>query len=867
MVTIERIRIAAHADAESAWDDIAARVRAWAGRRDLEIRDAVLLVPFAQLLPAARRAWGRAGGWMPRIETTQTLAGALGPPPLRAPGQPLLDVAADRLTAAALLRTQAWLRDWQRHDVRRFEHAVASIVDLTHAIVRAAAAVAPAQREAWWDAARERFARSPSVGGAEAALARIALEWAATAAPSPTDALFGLRPSAWIVVQAGGVDPLAQALIGHAATVGVVIDTDVSPSAPFADLAPSTRISTALAADAEDEAQRAAARVIASLRRGRTPVALIAQDRSLLRRVHALLARQHVPMVDETGWRLSTTRAAARVMSLLRALRANASADEALEALKTATRPGVDALERALRRARCTTQRGIEALTLPEAAAAAWHEFAAWRAAFARPTRRPLVEWLDALDAALRAASHREALEADVAGRQLLTALRLDASGQSPEAGDAVHLALDGFIDWVDAVLEHASFVPDAEPGAAVVITPLARAMLRPFATVVLAGADERRLGSGGAALPLIADSDAAALGLPDAARRRERELLAFAQLLRVPEVVLLRRRRDGSEPIAASALWQRLQLALQRRGIALDDAGDEREQVVLPADPVVRPAPDAAELLPVRLSASAVEALRACPYRFHALDLLRLREVDELDDAVEKRHYGEWLHAVLHRFHCARDRPRPRDDEIGTLLEMGAALQAASGLDAAAFVPYRATFERFVPRYVDWLHARDRDGAQWREGEVEVEAAPAALDGVVLRGRIDRIDIVATATGRALQLIDYKTGSAARLRSLVRQQPGEDTQLAFYAALVAAARPCSAADLQAAYLALDEGDGIEMLPHQGVAETARDLVDGLAHDLQRLRAGAGLPALGAGTLCEHCVVRGLCRRDDWEAA
>lgn len=39
------------------------------------------------------------------------------------------------------------------------------------------------------------------------------------------------------------------------------------------------------------------------------PVALIALDRSLVRRVRAMLDGAGATVVDETGWRLSTTRA------------------------------------------------------------------------------------------------------------------------------------------------------------------------------------------------------------------------------------------------------------------------------------------------------------------------------------------------------------------------------------------------------------------------------------------------------------------------------------------------------------------------------------------------------------------------------
>ena len=38
-------------------------------------------------------------------------------------------------------------------------------------------------------------------------------------------------------------------------------------------------------------------------------------------------------------------------------------------------------------------------------------------------------------------------------------------------------------------------------------------------------------------------------------------------------------------------------------------------------------------------------------------------------------------------------------------------------------------------------------------------------------------------------------------------------------------------------------------------------------HDMARIAAGAPLPALGEGSVCEFCAVRGLCRKDYWADA
>jgi ATP-dependent helicase/nuclease subunit B len=76
---------------------------------------------------------------------------------------------------------------------------------------------------------------------------------------------------------------------------------------------------------------------------------------------------------------------------------------------------------------------------------------------------------------------------------QLRVALRIDVAGHGEtfDAALAQDLDLDEFIDWVEAGLEEARFVlrRSGEAGA-VVMTPLARAIARPFSTVVVPGAD-----------------------------------------------------------------------------------------------------------------------------------------------------------------------------------------------------------------------------------------------------------------------------------------------------------------------------------------------------------------------------------------
>jgi len=863
------------------WPGIVAAIGSWAAARGASLRDAVVLLPFAQHLPLARAAWAAVGSWMPRIETTQTLARALAPP---APGHPLaltFDASADRIAAERLLRSQAWAVTWARRDPAGHAQALAALVSTAQAIWRAAASVAPASREAHWAQARLAW---PAGGGAgdpgvtERALARVALEWAQASialVPPATDVLFQHLAPFWVEVQAGGADPLAQQLLQAATRRAACLQllTDAEPQDLWQPVPGAGELQVAVCSGFEEEAQRSAAQVLGALRAGQVPVALVSLDRLLVRRIRALLERQGIPLLDETGWTLSTTRAAASLTGLLAAVHADATADDWIGGLQACAAhwPGLRDGEAALaslddtvRRVGAARASDFESTDLGPLAAALWRAVAGAAAAWRSSTPLTVGQWLERLHALLDASGLGPLLHADEAGQQVMAAMHQSAAllTGTDEAERAERVSEARIRRWLDEVLEAASFLPAGAADAPVVITPMARAMLRPFAAVVMPGADDRHLGATPAGAPLLNTAEAAALGLPDRAARRHADRLAFAQLLRGAPVTALRRLDDGGEPLAASPLLTQALLARQRAGLTAAPALDQRVPRPLGVAPVQRPQPVAPQLLPATLSASACEALRACPYRFFALRMLKLREAEELDDALEKRDYGNWLHAVLHRFHSERGAPAPLADEAARLHALGRELRDASGISAAAFLPWAASFERLVPRYLAWLHDRDAAGMQWLDGERTFVATPAAWGGTAMKGVIDRIDSQPGDDGPLTQLIDYKTGSASGLKAKVKQ-PQEDTQLAFYAALLLEQSE-ALGGVGASYLALDDASALPEIEHPDVANSAHLLVSGLGRDLAALRAGAALPALGEGSVCDFCEARGLCRRDQW---
>jgi ATP-dependent helicase/nuclease subunit B len=840
----------------ASWADIAAQIDAWAQVQGVDLRSLVVLVPFAQHLSLARKAWALRGGWQPRIETTRTLAAALGPVPQGGDGQITFDAATDRLNAARLLRTQSWVV----RDPQAFDEAVEAVVTTAHALLKAASLVPPAARADHWQRGRDALSPVVAVGATERGLARVALEWAAAAAAPASDVLFSFQPGAWVVVQAGGEDPLLHTLLSALPVERpcLVLDADAAAQERLAAV-----LSKARCEGFEHEAMCAAAQVLAHLAHGQSPVALVAQDRLLMRRVRALLERQGVALQDETGWKLSTTRAAAQVMALLRAAVPQAATDLWLDWLKAGAWPQalVADLEITCRREAWAQAAAIRADRLHEQARGLHTQAMAVLATLSEVRRQPLSQWLMALRTALQRCGMLEQLAGDDAGTQVLEVLRLhEPFGWSlPVAQTSIHLA--EFTAWVDGALEDASFVPEPAPDASVVITPLARLMLRPFAAIVFPGADDHHLGVDAGPHPLLNEAQALALRVPTAAQRRALEALAFAHATSRAPVSFFYRHADGAEPLAASLLLERLALRLHAAGRAFEPWVDPRLQMELQATPIAMPAPRGEVLLPERLSASACEALRACPYRFYALYLLKVREADELDAEIEQRDYGNWLHAVLLNFHAQRGTPQAPELECERLLDIARQEKLNQGLDDVDFLPFEAGFDELAPRYITWLHERDAQGARWWQGEQDREVAPPGWEGVRLFGRIDRMDHVRASEGEVLELIDYKTGSAATLKDKLRQ-PQEDTQLAFYAALM---QPEAGMPIRASYLAL--GRKIESLMHPEVEDSARALLEGVGADMARIRRGAGMPALGEPPTCDYCEARGLCRRDHWTSA
>lgn len=646
-----------------------------------------------------------------------------------------------------------------------------------------------------------------------------------------------------------------------------------TPTSPLAG-----RVRLAAATSAEHEAQIVDYAVREALVAGRSRIAVVVQDRITARRARALLERADVLVSEEAGWAMSTMSAATVIARWLDAVAGNFYHRDVLDLLKSPyvfadwpraqRQQAVWRLEQMIRADNVVA--GLDRyLALADAAAdAELRQMLGTLRLAAAPLQRNrggLAQWLTLLLESLETLGVPAAWRADAAGAQLLELLeRL----REELRGATLMVRAGEWRQWLSAQLDNAAFRDDSVTSP-VVFTYLGGLALRRFDTVIVVGADAAHLPGSDATSPFFNQGVRAQLGLPtrrDLVRETERRL-AHAIAGCDDVVITWQCMRDG-EPNLLSPLVERLD-ALHRLayeagpgdgGLAARAVGARvRTATAELPEPATSPAPRVPPaLVPQAVSASAHNALMACPYQFYVRYVLRLSEADEVQELIEKSGYGLCVHDALARFH----RTHPRVSALAPAEAVAELERASDEAFAGALAlnylarAWRERWRRLIPDYVDWQCRREAEGWRFAEGEAARESTLTTPAGrtLRLRGRIDRVDH--DATGQ-VALVDYKTQRRDVLQAKA-QPDGEDVQLPFYALLWG--EPAAAA----LFVGL-ERDGVKPVP---LAEDVNRLAGAVRERLgvlfDHLYDAAPLPAHGVERVCTYCEAAGLCRRSHW---
>ncbi len=646
----------------------------------------------------------------------------------------------------------------------------------------------------------------------------------------------------------------------------------------------------------EQEARAAAMQVRRWLNEGKRDIAIVAQDRVVARRMRALLERAEILVADETGWTYATLSVSTVLDRWLTALQSDFYHHDLLDLLKSPfiladmaaseRKSAVYQLEQLLRKHGVVS--GLDAFFALAGYEAALHApLARLRQAaelLGQDKRKTLAEWLDALRESLQVLSVDQGLQQDEAGQQLLRALD---TWQRELAEDGGRYAFREWRRWLAQQLDLKTY-RDTSIDSPVRFTHLAATRWRAFDAVLLLGCDADHLPSVTDGGSFFNDAVRSSLNLPTRSFHAVRQRDDLHALLALNDCVLvtwqkeqsgearllspfLQMLRDGLDSVSSLLPPSRgkVGMGVETAGLneptptlslPLQGGGDETQLLAyLMAEDAhqvelaraAQPAPSvAADAVPQRVSISAYNSLVACPYQFYARHILRLNELDEVQEAIEKRDYGERVHGILQCFHerYPRVREHARDEMESALHRFSEEAFADLLRHDFAARAWLARWYKSLSAYLEWQ--AENEAAGWRYAEAE-RAFELPLDGVQLRGRIDRIDV---REGER-KVYDYKTQSDQHLRHKLKE-PGEDVQLACYAHAEGAS--------EAAFVSIENGKVREIAPLHEMEELARLNAERLEGLMTNIRNGAGMPANGIDVACTHCEVRGVCRKGEW---
>ncbi|MDD5300452.1 MAG: PD-(D/E)XK nuclease family protein [Gallionella sp.] len=622
----------------------------------------------------------------------------------------------------------------------------------------------------------------------------------------------------------------------------------------------------------EQEARAAEVQVRRWLLAGKQNIAIVAQDRLVARRVRALLERAGVLVRDESGWTMSTLAVSTVLMRWLDALQSDFYYQDLLDLLKS---PFIFADQPAQERKQAVYQ--LEQLVRKHGVASHLEAFLdlahdenevqtalvrlRQAAEVLRKNSDTLGGWLRALDDSLSILGVLQGLAADAAGAQLLQALQ---TWQQELAADSTRFSRAEWRHWLAQQLDAHTF-RDTSIDSPVLLTHLAATRWRSFDAVLLLGADASHLPGTDSGSVWFNDAVRGTLGLPtrecQLAQQRD-DLLA---LLALNDTVLAT--WQASKSGEKNLLSPYLEMLRALHELAYGDDLAERELGALLEQAQVRgadfPLPQAAvmpapavppSLIPGRISASGYNSLVACPYQYYARHMLRLNELDEVREGVEKRDYGEWVHGILHRFH--------QQFPVLTEHDRAALEEVLRHISDEVFAPsverdylaraWLLRWQQAIPAYLDAQLKSEVEGWRYQNGEVPFELP--LTDELILHGRIDRVD----AREGECRVLDYKMMEATRLRNKLKEA-GEDVQLACYAHVYEAN--------EAAFVSIEKDKVVAVAPPQDLPELAEANIERLLYVFAQMREGAKMPAHGVDEACAYCEMRGLCRKSEWSAA
>ncbi len=654
---------------------------------------------------------------------------------------------------------------------------------------------------------------------------------------------------------------------------------------------------------------------------GKTNIALVAQDRLVARRARALLARlgPSLKIQDETGWKLSTTRAAAALNSWLELLRAPPEGPSASDLLEFLQNPFLD-LGKCLNASSARDAASVNGLVaqfedmlIASQAKSGWETFhmaiegsASHSAVVPNPLLLELLQFIRGRLNRWRgikincALAHQylmddlermgmtQGLARDSAGKQLLELLEtfdFDIEHQQ------IAMRLNEWLSLLKTIIEESAYEEKGINAVATLsILPLSSTRFREFESVVMVGCDEQQLPAFSEPPLFFSDALNRLLGGSSIEAQFIQQARDLSQLLiSFQNVDLLWQSKSKSgEPLRPSAWIQRLQIGLpncQTQNASALFAS--RSGKAIPSQmAIAKLDPDLP--MPVSMSPSAYKALRDCPYRYYVRSLLGLRKLKGFDEGFDASLAGQTLHKILRNFYRslkseAQKPPTPitANPELRsvwmrnqlTLISEQVFKRLIEG-DARVLGILR-DWQKQIPSFIQWQLDREAQGWQFCDAEVKVgfDLPFTDIDGnerhIRIEGYADRFD-VSVHDPEIAAVIDYKNQSLTKVGSR-SEVVLDDPQLLIYARAANESKQIPGRVVNAAeWVALkvdvkkSDGNAERSVVIAEMPERMQAFSEQMTEDVQSLWSGKPLKAFAPDSVCQYCEARGICRKGMW---
>ncbi len=600
---------------------------------------------------------------------------------------------------------------------------------------------------------------------------------------------------------------------------------------------------------------QAASRFIAQALEGEGRVAVVAADRLAARRLNALLSAQGVALHDPAGWTLDTTVAASVVLGLLDLLSGQASKASVLNWLSMPL-----------------VQRGLaqQGLCSPEDQTHLYRRLRGLQ----QPTDQallaclptPLLERLNQAAAArqggrLTTISHFlrlledlglwSSLSQDPAGLAMLAALQTLAVAM-PADDELPQSTLRSLV--LRSLSE--STMPLPADAARVHLVGLAEAAYGDFQSTVLLGVAEGQFPSRAPSRLMARGEMRAARGeWPDSVEQAQTVGLLSALLAHGQRICLVAQREEPDQRARWASPLARLAALLQpslEPWLGAQSSSEASEATHVSVSPMPRLT---LQRLPEQISVSHLPSLAKCPYQFYWRSVLGLDLMESLEAPTDARDLGSLLHQILAEGHRA---PAAVQSDAQALAEWFVSVLKAHPHHAGLPASLRADLVGRLRQAADWWAGQlpaYQVAAVEKPGQVRLSKS-----GVVLKGRLDRLDQWTTESGaKAWRVLDYKTGADSTINQR-RKTDYADLQLLAYAQMV---RDQTVSTVSLGYLSVGASKVVLVS-----VESDQDLLDQADQSLARLAQQQApvlpLAAFGQAKACSDCMARHGCRSRDW---